>query len=190
MSTSFTRKEELKDEAETAKKERIVTKVYRLNYIRADELMVMITPFLERRRRPEAIRDIGQLPVRESASPRPWPQAVRASARAAAVEGWECRLGGGSGGRAVQERSMRHSAYPRGASSMASNDVVVIQDYESNLKIIDQIIAAARRPAGTSLIEAVIISVELGTRTTQLGVNFAVVDNLGQQLGTIGCGIR
>lgn len=39
-------KEELKDVAETAKKERIVTKVYRLNYIRADELMVMISPFL------------------------------------------------------------------------------------------------------------------------------------------------
>ncbi|MGA7502145.1 MAG: hypothetical protein WBX00_36090, partial [Isosphaeraceae bacterium] len=35
-------KEELKDVAETAKKERIVTKVYRLNYVRADELMVMI----------------------------------------------------------------------------------------------------------------------------------------------------
>ena len=39
-------REELKDQAETTKKERIVTKVYRLNYVRADELMVMITPFL------------------------------------------------------------------------------------------------------------------------------------------------
>ena len=39
-------REELKDQAETTKKERIVTKVYRLNYIRADELMVMIAPFL------------------------------------------------------------------------------------------------------------------------------------------------
>jgi general secretion pathway protein D len=37
------------------------------------------------------------------------------------------------------------------------------------------------------LIEAVIISVELDL-DTQLGVNFAVVDNLGQQLGTIGAG--
>ena len=32
--------------AEIAKKEKIVTKVYRLNYVRADELMVMISPFL------------------------------------------------------------------------------------------------------------------------------------------------
>ena len=39
-------KEETRDVTETAKKERIVTKVYRLNYIRADELMVMISPFL------------------------------------------------------------------------------------------------------------------------------------------------
>src|SRR5262249_19564051 len=39
-------REELKDEAEYKKKERIITKVYRLNYVRADELMVMLTPFL------------------------------------------------------------------------------------------------------------------------------------------------
>ena len=39
-------REEVKDEAETKMKEKIVTKVYRLNYIRADEMMVMITPFL------------------------------------------------------------------------------------------------------------------------------------------------
>ena len=70
---------------------------------------------------------------------------------------------------------------------MASNDMVVIQDYESNLKIIDQIIQRLDVQPVQVLIEAVIISVELD-QDTQLGVNFAVVDNLGQQLGTIGAG--
>ena len=70
---------------------------------------------------------------------------------------------------------------------MASNDMVVIQDYESNLKIIDQIIRRLDVQPVQVLIEAVIISVELDL-DTQLGINFAVVDNLGQQLGTIGAG--
>ena len=70
---------------------------------------------------------------------------------------------------------------------MASNDMVVIQEYESNLKIIDQIIQCLDVQPVQVLIEAVIISVSL-TQDTQLGVNFAVVDNLGQQLGTIGSG--
>ena len=70
---------------------------------------------------------------------------------------------------------------------MASNDMVVIQDYESNLKIIDQIIQRLDVQPVQVLIEAVIISVELD-KDTQLGVNFAVVDNMGQQLGVIGSG--
>ena len=70
---------------------------------------------------------------------------------------------------------------------MASNDMVVIQEYESNLKIIDQIIQRLDVQPVQVLIEAVIISVSL-TQDTELGVNFAVVDNLGQQLGTIGAG--
>ena len=70
---------------------------------------------------------------------------------------------------------------------MAGNDVLVIQDYESNLKIIDQIIQRLDVQPIQVLIEAVIINVELD-KDKQLGVNFAVVDNLGQQLGTIGAG--
>ena len=65
--------------------------------------------------------------------------------------------------------------------------LLVIQDYESNLKIIDQIIQRLDVQPIQVLIEAVIISVELD-KDKQLGVNFAVVDNLGQELGTIGSG--
>ena len=65
--------------------------------------------------------------------------------------------------------------------------MLVIQDYESNLKIIDQIVEKIDVAPVQVLIEAVIISVQLN-KDKQLGVNFAVVDNLGRQLGTVGSG--
>ena len=39
-------KGEMLDEAENLKKERIITKVYKLNYVRSDELWHMVRPFL------------------------------------------------------------------------------------------------------------------------------------------------
>jgi nucleoid-associated protein YgaU len=74
-----------------------------------------------------------------------------------------------------------------GGTSMAGSDVLVIQDYESNLKIIDQIVQRLDVQPVQVLIEAVIINIELD-RDKELGVNFGVVDNLGQTLGTIGSG--
>ncbi len=76
---------------------------------------------------------------------------------------------------------------PTGGNSMSDSDLLIVQDYESNLKIIDQIVERIDRRPFQVLIEAVIISVDL-ERTRQLGVNFAVVDNLGTVLGTVGSG--
>ena len=76
---------------------------------------------------------------------------------------------------------------PTGGNSMSDNDMLIIQDYESNLKIIDQIVKRLDARPVQVLIEAVIISVDLEA-TRQLGVNFAVVDNLGTALGEIGSG--
>ena len=70
---------------------------------------------------------------------------------------------------------------------MSDSDLLIIQDYESNLKIVDQIIERIDKRPFQVLIEAVIISVDL-ERTRQLGVNFALVDNLGTALGTVGSG--
>ena len=41
-------KEELLDEADFSRKERILTKVYKLSYVRADEILGVIRPFLSR----------------------------------------------------------------------------------------------------------------------------------------------
>jgi general secretion pathway protein D len=175
-------KGELKDVAETALKERIVTKVYRLNYIRADELMVMISPFLSSDvgRKRFATSANYQFGISESST-------LTTGGVGAAGGGV---AGGGAGGAVAPggAGTIQRGTQPiTGGASMASNDLVVIQDYESNLKIIDQLIRRLDVQPVQVLIEAVIISVELAL-DTQLGVNFAVVDNLGQQLGTIGAG--
>ncbi len=176
-------REELKDQAETTKKERIVTKVYRLNYVRADELMVMIAPFLSEDvgRKRFATSANYQFGISESST-------LSTGVAGTAVGGAAGGAGAGGvvapGGAGTIQRGTQPIT---GGVSMASNDMVVIQDYESNLKIIDQIIQRLDVQPVQVLIEAVIIQVELDL-DTQLGVNFAVVDNLGQQLGTIGTG--
>jgi type II secretory pathway component GspD/PulD (secretin)/nucleoid-associated protein YgaU len=179
-------KEEIRDETETKMKEKIVTKVYRLNYIRADEMMVMISPFLS--------ADVGRKRFSTTAN---YPFGVsEASTLASGALG---SMGGGAGGVAVGGMGMggaapggagtiqRGTQPPSGGLSLLGQDVFVIQDYESNLKIIDQIIQKLDVAPIQVLIEAVIIQVELD-KEKQLGVNFAVVDNLGQQLGVIGSG--
>ncbi len=176
-------KEETREVAETAKKEKIVTKVYRLNYIRADELMVMISPFLS--------TDVGRKRFATSANYQFGISESSTLTTGGAGGGTGGGVGGGGGGGTVTPGgagTIQRGTQPiTGGASMASNDMVVIQDYESNLKIVDQIIQRLDVQPVQVLIEAVIISVELDL-DKQLGVNFAVVDNLGQQLGTIGAG--
>jgi hypothetical protein len=76
---------------------------------------------------------------------------------------------------------------PTGGNSLADADRLIIQDYESNLKIIDQIIERIDVRPIQVLIEAVIISVDW-EHDRELGVNFAVTDNLANLLGEIGTG--
>ncbi len=178
-------REELKDDAENKKKERIITKVYRLNYVRADELMVMLTPFLS--------EDVGR--KRFATTPN-YQFGVSEASTLATGGSMGTGMGGAVGAGGVGSGAVvsggagtiqRGTQPATGGASMSGNDVLVIQDYESNLKIIDQIVARLDIQPVQVLIEAVIISVELD-KEQQLGVNFAVVDNLGQQLGVVGAG--
>ncbi|MGC8639340.1 MAG: hypothetical protein ACP5XB_05610 [Isosphaeraceae bacterium] len=177
--------DDLKDQSETKMKEKIVTKVYRLNYIRADEMMVMITPFLS--------QDVGRKRFATTAN-----YLFGVSEASTLSSGGLSAAGGGMGGMGGGMMAggaapggagtiQRGTQPPTGGSSLSGQDVLVIQDYESNLKIIDQIVEKIDVPPVQVLIEAVIIQVTLN-KDKQLGVNFALVDNLGQQLGTIGSG--
>ncbi len=174
-------KEELDAEHESKKKERILTKVYKLNYIRADELMNMLKPFLS--------VDVGQKRIQSTAN---YPFGISEAPTFGSLGGATAGGGGGggggggaaSGGGVAAQRGIQPTT---GGTSMAGSDVLVIQDYESNLKIVDQIVQRLDVQPLQVLIEAVIISVELD-KDKELGVNFGVVNDLGQSLGVVGSG--
>ena len=181
-------KEELQDEDEFTKKERILTKVYKLNYVRADEIYGVIRPFLS--------PDVGQKRIAVTPSYR---FGISESATFVSGGGQGMSAGGGGGGGGGGVGGPGGSAPtgggptiggfqpPTGGNSMADYDHLIIQDYESNLQIIDQIIQRIDVRPIQVLIEAVIISVDY-EHDRELGVNLGLVDNLGQTLGTIGSG--
>jgi type IV pilus secretin PilQ/predicted competence protein len=179
---------ELDTEAEITKREKIVTKVYKLNYVRSDEVLNMIRPFLS--------TDVGQkrvsvtpsyrFGISESATFVSGAGSGGSGGGASGGGGGGTSAGGGAGGASGGATSGGYQP-PTGGNSMTDGDLLIVQDYESNLKIIDQIVARIDTRPVQVLIEAVIVSVDL-ERTRQLGVNFALVDNLGTALGTIGSG--
>jgi type II secretory pathway component GspD/PulD (secretin) len=180
-------KEELQDEAEFTKKERILTKVYKLNYVRADEILGVIRPFLS--------HDVGQKRISVTPSYRfgisESATFVSGGGQAMSISGGMAAAGGtgGPGGAPPTGGGPTIGGFqpPTGGNSLADYDHLIIQDYESNLKIIDQIIERIDVRPIQVLIEAVIISVDY-EHDRELGVNLGLVDNLGRDLGTIGSG--
>jgi general secretion pathway protein D len=179
---------ELQEEEEDVKKERIVTKVYKLDYVRADELLSIIRPFLS--------ADVGQKRLAITPTYR---FGISESATFVSGGGAAMSAGGGGGGSAAGSPGPGGSpptgggptvgGYqpPTGGNSSSDSDHLIVQDYESNLKIIDQIVRRVDVRPVQVLIEAVIVSVDL-EHDRELGVNFAVVDNLANMLGTAGTG--
>jgi len=182
-------KGELQDEAEEVKRERILTKVYKLNYVRSDEMMTMIKPFLSA---DVGLKRFANTPtyrygISESATFVSGGGAAMGSGAAGGGAAGGGAAGGGGGGGGATAAVVTGTQPPTGGNSLSDHDHLIIQDYESNLKIIDQIIQALDVRPVQVLIEAVIISVDLENQK-ELGVNFAVVDNLAQMLGTVGTG--
>ncbi len=136
-------KGEVDDNAEISKRERILTRVYKLSYIRSDELYGMIRPFLS--------ADVGQRRVAVTPSYR-----FGISESATFVSGGAGAAGPGAGGpssantggptnQGASGGGPTLSGYqpPTGGNSMSDSDLLIVQDYESNLKIIDQIVGAS-----------------------------------------------
>jgi general secretion pathway protein D len=74
-----------------------------------------------------------------------------------------------------------------GGNSLAGGEVLIVQDYENVLKKIDRVIAELDVQPAQVMIEAVILEVEL-TKEMDLGASFAVLDNAGKTLVTVGSG--
>ncbi len=182
-------KDEVQDEAEFTKKERILTKVYKLSYVRADEILGVIRPFLspDVGRQRLAVTPSYRFGISESAT------FVSGGGQGASAGGGGAAGGaGGMGGPGAGPTTGSGPTIggfqpPTGGNSLADYDHLIIQDYESNLKIIDQIIQRIDVRPIQVLIEAVIISVDY-EHDRELGVNLGLVNNLGTTLGTVGTG--
>jgi type IV pilus secretin PilQ/predicted competence protein len=159
--------------------QQITTRIYRLNYIRASDLMTMVRDILSAdgtmTATPESNEGINDSPTFN-------PSGVSGGGG-----------GGGGGGGAVTAPSSTGGGGgsagrgTSGGNSLSGGDVVIVRDYESKLRAVDEIVARLDIQPVQVLVEAVIVSVEL-TREQEFGVNYSAVDNLGRALGTIGNG--
>ena len=87
----------------------------------------------------------------------------------------------------VSEIAIKSDTDKVGGDSLAGGEAVIIQDYESVLQTIDQIVAQLDSQPIQVLIEAVILEVRL-QKSTDLGVNFAVLDGAQDVLTLVGNG--
>jgi type IV pilus secretin PilQ/predicted competence protein len=72
-----------------------------------------------------------------------------------------------------------------GGDSMAGGDIIIVKDYEQELKAVDRLIAEIDVQPIQVLIEAVIVQVTLD-KDMELGVNYAVLDSGRKTLATFG----
>lgn len=128
----------------TQNQNRIGTRVYTLNYIRAQDLSEILTPFLS--------KDAGRISVTP-----------------------ESDVGIGS------------DTDKAGGNSLAGGESLVVQDYESVLKMMDNIIPQLDVQPVQVVIEAVIIEAILD-EDLNLGVNFGVLDGAQKSLLVAGSG--
>ena len=148
---------------------KLLTKVYRLNYVRANETAVMLKSFLS----PDG--KITATPESE--------EGIDENANfAAGLPTVSTGAGGGGGGAGAGA-----GRGTTGGNALSGEDVIVVQDYPENLAIVDEMIAKLDVMPVQVVIEAVIIRVDLN-RTQQLGVNFGAVDQMRGVLGVVGNG--
>ncbi len=148
------------DEFRKIEEDDLPIRVYHLNYVKSGDVIKMVKPILSKK------GTISQSPDSDTGYP-------ATSANAPSGTGGGSAAGGAAG--------------KAGGNSMAGGEIIVVQDYEINLKTIDRVIAEIDIQPTQVLIEAVIVSVTL-SKDLDLGVNYAVLDNAGNALGVVGDG--
>ncbi len=156
------------------------TRIFRLNYVRANDVMGIVAELLS----PDGTITATP-PAREGISEAPSFSSTSGTGGGGSGGGGGAVApstpGGGGGGGGISGPG------GTGGNSMSGGDVVIVRDYPTNLRTIDAVIKEIDVAPIQVLIEAVIITVDL-EQNQNLGVNFAVVDKMAQDLGTIGNG--
>jgi general secretion pathway protein D len=147
-------------EQRAAEEDNLPIRVYHLNYVRSKDVADMIKPLLSKS------GAISSSPDADTGYPNNFVGAPTAGS-----------TGGGGGGGATKA----------GGNSMAGGEIVIVQDYENNLKNVDRVIAQIDVQPIQVLIEAVLVSVRID-KDLDLGVNYAVLDGSGRALGLVGNG--
>ncbi len=145
----------------------MATKVYRLNFLRANETALMIRSFLSSDGKVTATPESDE-GIDENAN---------FAAGLPTISSGSGGGGGGGGGAAGRGST--------GGNTLSGEDVIVVQDYPDNLALIDDVVAKLDVMPVQVLIEAVIVRVDLN-RTQQLGVNYGAVDQMHSVLGIVG----
>lgn len=171
----------------------ITTRVYRLNYIRSADIDEMLRPFLSEAGKLTVTPD-SQQGISGGTNLFGGFGAFGSAGGSGGGSGGGAGGGGGGGGTGGGGGGGGGGAGggggTTGGNSLAGSDVIIVQDFESNLRTIDEIIAKLDVQPLQVMVEAVIMSVELA-RGTNLGINFAVLNgNNGQGLAMLGNGLE
>lgn len=173
------------------------TRVYRLNYVRSEDIATMITPFLSEKGKLSSTppSSVG-IPTGGTGSGGSGGSGGGGSGGAGGGSGGGAAggaggagggAGGGSGGGSGGGGTGGGGGAPTGGDAMAGGDFVVVQDTEPVLQTIDRLIAQLDVQPVQVLIEAVIMTVTR-TNSKDLGVNYAVLDGAGRVLASVGAG--
>lgn len=177
-------------------------RVYRLNYVRSEDIAMMITPFLSEKGKlsqtpPSSVGistgGAGGGGTSGGGGSGGGSGSGGAGGGAGGGGGLLGALGGGAGGGgpggggASGGGGGSGGGSPTGGDAMAGGDFVVVQDTEPVLQTIDRLIAQLDVQPVQVLIEAVIMTV-VRTNAKDLGVNYAVLDGAGRVLATVGSG--
>jgi general secretion pathway protein D len=144
---------------------KLITRVYRLNYMRANEIAVMITKFIS-------------IDGKVSTTPETEEGIDENANFAAGLPTVSSGAGGGGGG---SGRGLGTT----GGNSQSGEDILVVQDYPENQAIVADMVAKLDVMPTQVVIEATIIRVDYET-TQQLGVNIGAADLRGGVLGILG----
>jgi type IV pilus secretin PilQ/predicted competence protein len=151
-------------------------RVYQLNYIRSTDLEKMLGKLLSSVGKmtisPASRAGIGQLMA---------PSTGNLQVGGGGGGGGSGGGGSGGGGNGGTAGSIT------GGDSLPIGEIVIVQDRESTLATLDEIIRKIDVQPQQVLIEAVILSTTLN-KNLELGVNFGVVDSAGQVLSVFGSG--
>ncbi len=171
--------EEMKERNGRNEDDKVAIRVYRMNYVRSTDVQKILKPFLspEGKMTATPASQVGVRPINPISG-----QSASGGGGSSSSGG-----GGGGGGGGGSAGGGGNQVSVSGGDALATQEAVLIEDRESILRKTDQIIQQLDVQPPQVLIEAVILYVT-HNHSSELGVNFGVINGSGEVLGVVGNG--